>query len=58
MGEIECTRCNDTGWITVRVTYPMAYVCAGAPPDYARGVAEARCDHCDPVVRWREETEE
>ena len=56
--DIECHRCNDTGFITVRNTYPMTYVCAGSPPDSARGVAEARCDRCDPVARFIDESED
>ena len=58
MEDVECTRCNDTGWITVRVTFPMTYVCAGSPPDDAKGVTEARCDRCDPVSRFQNETED
>ena len=58
MSNFECNRCEDTGRITVRVSYPMSYVCAGDPPGYARGVAGARCDRCDPVARWREECED
>ena len=53
--DVECSRCNDTGFITRRTTYPMTYVCAGSPPDDAKNVAEARCDYCDPVERWHEE---
>lgn len=58
MDDVECTRCNDTGYITVRVTYPMSYVCAGSPPDDAKGVTELRCDRCDPVSRFQEEDED
>ena len=58
MSGINCTRCEDTGRITVRASYPMSYVCAGEPPDYARGVTGARCDRCDPVARWDEECED
>lgn len=55
MSDILCYHCEDTGWITVRNTYPMSYVCAGSPPDNARGVTEARCDFCDPVRRFTDE---
>lgn len=58
MDDVECTYCNDTGYITVRTAYPMSYVCAGSPPDDAKGVTEARCDRCDPVSRFQEETED
>ncbi len=58
MSYLLCPRCEGTGRITVRVSYPMSYVCAGDPPDYARGVTGARCRWCDPVARWDEETEE
>lgn len=58
MDDVECTHCNDTGYITVRVTCPMSYVCAGSPPDGAKGVTEARCDRCDPVERFQDETED
>lgn len=51
-----CDRCHDTGIITVRVTYPMSYVGPGSPAEYARNVTEARCDRCDPVARFAEET--
>ena len=57
MADIECTRCNDTGVITRRAIFPMSYVCAGSPPDDARGVVEARCDVCNPVQRWHDETD-
>lgn len=56
MDETECSRCNDTGYITVRDTYPMSYVCAGSPPDDAKGVVEVPCNICNPVGRWQEET--
>jgi DnaJ-class molecular chaperone len=39
----ECDRCNGTGRITVRTSYPMSYVCAGDPPDDARGVIGVDC---------------
>lgn len=58
MEDVECMHCNDTGYITVRAAYPMSYVCAGSPPDDAKGVTEARCDRCDPVARFKEETED
>ena len=58
MSDFTCLRCEDTGRITVRVSYPMSYVCAGEPPDYAKGVTGARCDRCDPVARWSEECED
>lgn len=51
MNDIECTHCDDTGYITVRTTYPMSYVCAGSPPDDAKGVTEARCDQCNKQFR-------
>ena len=41
-----CDRCNDTGFVTVRNHWPMAYVCAGSPPEDARGVCEAPCREC------------
>lgn len=56
--ELKCHRCNGAGWITVRNTYPMSYVCAGSPPEYARGVTEARCDYCDPIQRFEDEVED
>lgn len=40
-----CECCRGTGWITVR-THSLGYVCAGSPPDYATGVAEAPCYEC------------
>lgn len=58
MSDIICFRCEDTGFITVRTTFPMSFVCAGPPPEYARGVTEARCDRCDPIARWADEVEE
>lgn len=57
MNDVECTHCNDTGFVTVRKTFPMSYVCAGSPPDYAKGVVEVPCNRCNPVGRWQEETE-
>ena len=42
-----CDRCNDTGWIAVRNSYPMSYVGPGPCPDYATGVCDAPCDRCD-----------
>ena len=54
MSDFDCRRCEDTGRISVRVTFPMSYVGPGDPPDYARGVAGARCDRCDPVARFPE----
>jgi hypothetical protein len=54
---IICTKCEDTGYITVRYYYPMSYVCAGWPPEDARGVCGARCNYCDPVIRATEEEE-
>jgi hypothetical protein len=50
MADFNCPHCEDTGFITVRTTYPMSYVCAGSPPEDARGVCEARCPNCDPVM--------
>lgn len=41
-----CAQCAGTGRVTIRVTYPMSYVCAGEPPEDARGVAGVTCDHC------------
>ncbi len=58
MGDFNCPHCEDTGRITVRVTYPMSYVCAGEPPDDARGVTGARCPNCDPVVLAQEYDDE
>ena len=58
MSYLLCPRCEGTGRVTVRVSYPMSYVCAGEPPDYAKGVTGARCDRCDPVARWSEECED
>lgn len=51
----DCDRCNDTGRVTVRTTPPMSYVCAGEPPDYARGVVGEDCYHeCTARVAGRE----
>jgi hypothetical protein len=58
MSDFICERCEDTGRITVRVTYPMSYVAPGEPPDYAHGVTGSRCDQCDPVARWSGENDE
>ena len=58
MEDVECTRCNDTGYITVRVTFPMSYVCAGPSPEYAKGVTDVRCDACDPMKCFQEEADE
>ena len=58
MTDFICQRCEDTGRITVRNRYPMSYVCAGDPPDYARGITGARCRWCDPIARWQEECED
>ena len=55
MSDFLCDLCEDTGFITVRTTYPMTYVCAGSPPEDARGVFESRCTHCDPVMRAQSE---
>jgi hypothetical protein len=46
-----CERCNDTGWITVRVHYPMSYVGAGWPPEDARGVAGSKCWECGAAAK-------
>ena len=56
--EFMCERCEDSGFITVRVVGPMSYVGPGSPPDGARGVCEVRCRWCDPVSRFREEMED
>jgi hypothetical protein len=45
--EEHCDRCDDTGWIAVRNSYPMSYVGPGPCPDYATGVCDAPCDRCD-----------
>ena len=56
--DIDCPHCNDTGFITLRTTFPMTYVCAGSPPDDAKDVVEVPCDRCNPIARWAEECEE
>jgi hypothetical protein len=38
-----CDVCNGTGWITVRTTFPHSFVCAGDPPEDARGMVGVRC---------------
>jgi hypothetical protein len=55
--EPPCERCDDTGYITVRNTFPMAYVCPGSPPEYAAGVCEAKCDACRFPFMYRGEEE-
>jgi hypothetical protein len=42
-----CDRCDNTGWITVRSSGSMSFVCAGPAPDDARGVTDISCDECD-----------
>jgi hypothetical protein len=41
-----CDVCNGTGWLTVRSTFPCAYVCAGEPPEDAKGVTGWPCSDC------------
>lgn len=42
----ECERCDGSGFIVERNTFPMSYVGPGPAPDYARGVTDSRCDEC------------
>ncbi len=44
--EPDCERCNDTGWIVVRTSFPMSYVGPGPCPEYATGVTNVRCRDC------------
>lgn len=55
MIDFNCPQCEDTGRVTVRVSYPMAYVGPGEPPEHARGVTGARGPNCDAISRWRVE---
>jgi hypothetical protein len=57
MDDFVCHKCQDTGFITVRNTFPMSYVCAGPPPEDARGVCESVCMFCDPIGIFRAEEE-
>lgn len=43
----ECPRCQGSGEIAVRVTFPMTEVGSGPVPDYARGVTARKCTGCD-----------
>lgn len=51
---VPCSRCADTGRITVRTTYPMSWVCAGEPPDDARNVVGQDCYECNARFAGRE----
>jgi len=42
-----CEWCNGSGEVTVRTSFPMSYVCAGEPPEEARGVVGIPCGECD-----------
>ena len=46
-----CERCEGTGWFTVRTTWPQSYVCAGEPPEDARGMVGAPCTECHSFYR-------
>jgi hypothetical protein len=50
-----CDYCNGTGMVTVRTTFPCSYVCAGEPPEDARGMTGAPCGECHSFYR-RERT--
>ena len=58
MSDFICDKCEDSGLIGVRNTFPMSYVGPGPVPDDARGVCEVRCSYCDPVARFREECDD
>lgn len=43
----ECHRCQGSGEVAVRCTFPMTEVGPGPVPDYARGVTGSKCPGCD-----------
>lgn len=42
----ECKRCNGSGEIARRTTYPLSYVGPGPVPEDARNVCGVTCDEC------------
>lgn len=42
----ECKRCNGSGEIARRTTYPLSYVGPGPVPEDARNVCGVTCDVC------------
>jgi hypothetical protein len=42
----ECERCNGSGEVARSIYFPCSYVGPGPVPDYARGVAPAKCERC------------
>lgn len=45
-GGPECPRCDGSGEIAVRTTYPMSEVGPGPAPEDARGVCATPCPDC------------
>jgi hypothetical protein len=49
--DMACDYCNGTGWVTVSTRFPCAYICAGEPPEDARGMVGAPCTECHNFYR-------
>ena len=53
----KCERCNGTGEIGRRTTFPLSYIGPGPVPEDATNAFAAKCDECDGrgyVARERE----
>lgn len=44
-----CSKCEDTGIVTVRVTYPMSYICSG---DHSKDGSGLTCINCPDCNAW------